>query len=138
MQHDDADGTDDRGGRDDDFVCRTGDAIGGGRGHVVDKRRDGFGLANRTDQTRQTCHAGGFTAGRGDVEQDRPYLRVLPCRPQLCREPLVTGDAADKADIIDQHSSLLHVAATRAKRSLRVSWSGKPTSLIPAQKESRT
>ena len=47
-------------------------------------------------------------------------------------------DAADKADIIDQHRSLLHVAATRAKRSLRVSWSGKPTNLIPALKESAT
>lgn len=47
-------------------------------------------------------------------------------------------DAADKADIINQHRSLLHVAATRAKRSLRVSWSGKPTTLIPAQKVSAT
>jgi superfamily I DNA/RNA helicase len=47
-------------------------------------------------------------------------------------------DAADKADIIDQHRSLLHVAATRAKRSLRVSWSGKPTTLIPALKVSAT
>ena len=44
-------------------------------------------------------------------------------------------DAADKADIIDQHRSLLHVAATRAKRSLRVSWSGKPTTLIPSLKK---
>lgn len=39
-------------------------------------------------------------------------------------------DAADREDIIAQHRSLLHVAATRAKRSLRVSWSGAPTSLL--------
>lgn len=40
-------------------------------------------------------------------------------------------DAADKEDIINQFRSLLHVAATRAKRALRVSWSGRATSLIP-------
>ena len=40
-------------------------------------------------------------------------------------------DAADRADIIDQYRSLLHVAATRAKKALRVSWSGGATSLIP-------
>ena len=40
-------------------------------------------------------------------------------------------DSADRADILDQHRSLLHVAATRAKRTLRVSWFGQPTSLIP-------
>ena len=39
-------------------------------------------------------------------------------------------DAADRADIINQNRSLLHVAATRAKRALRISWSGTPTSLI--------
>lgn len=39
-------------------------------------------------------------------------------------------DAADRDDIIAQHRSLLHVAATRAKKALRVSWSGQPTSLI--------
>ena len=38
-------------------------------------------------------------------------------------------DAADRDDIINQSRSLLHVAATRAKRALRISWSGKPTSL---------
>jgi superfamily I DNA/RNA helicase len=39
-------------------------------------------------------------------------------------------DEADKADIIAQHRSLLHVAATRAQKYLRVSWSGTQTSLI--------
>ena len=40
-------------------------------------------------------------------------------------------DEADKADMIDQYRSLLHVAATRAKNRLRVSWSGNATPLIP-------
>ncbi|EDP62689.1 hypothetical protein BAL199_22812 [alpha proteobacterium BAL199] len=31
---------------------------------------------------------------------------------------------------MDQYRSLLHVAATRAKKALRVSWSGKPTALV--------
>lgn len=39
-------------------------------------------------------------------------------------------DAADRDDILDQHRLLLHVAATRAKRALRVSWSGLKTALI--------
>lgn len=39
-------------------------------------------------------------------------------------------DAADREDILDQSRSLLHVAATRAKRALRVSWSGKPSVMI--------
>ncbi len=47
-------------------------------------------------------------------------------------------DAADRADILDQHRSLLHVAATRAKRALRVSWSGQPTSLIPEPRVDKT
>jgi hypothetical protein len=40
-------------------------------------------------------------------------------------------DGADEIDILDQYRSLLHVAATRAKKALRVSWSGQITSLIP-------
>jgi superfamily I DNA/RNA helicase len=43
-------------------------------------------------------------------------------------------DAADREDIITQHRSLLHVAATRAKKALRISWSGAPTSLISGWK----
>lgn len=39
-------------------------------------------------------------------------------------------DAADREDIFLQYRSLLHVAATRAKQALRVSWSGIATSLI--------
>jgi superfamily I DNA/RNA helicase len=43
-------------------------------------------------------------------------------------------DAADKEDIVMQYRSLLHVAATRAKRALRVSWSGTVTGLIAARR----
>jgi superfamily I DNA/RNA helicase len=39
-------------------------------------------------------------------------------------------DQADREDIIAQHRSLLHVAATRAKQALRVTWSGDPSDLI--------
>ena len=39
-------------------------------------------------------------------------------------------DEADRADVVDRHKSLLHVAATRAKRALRVSWSGSPSPLM--------
>ena len=39
-------------------------------------------------------------------------------------------DDADREDIIIQYRSLLHVAATRAKKALRVSWSGEQTGLF--------
>lgn len=39
-------------------------------------------------------------------------------------------DSADREDIVMQYRSLLHVAATRAKKALRVSWSGIPTRLV--------
>lgn len=39
-------------------------------------------------------------------------------------------DPADKEDIVMQYRSLLHVAATRAKKALRISWSGTPTSIF--------
>ena len=41
-------------------------------------------------------------------------------------------DDADREDIVTQYRSLLHVAATRAKKALRISWSGLRTSLIGA------
>jgi len=47
-------------------------------------------------------------------------------------------DAADKADIVDQYRSLLHDAATRARKTLRISWSGQPTDLIPVPEGTRT
>jgi superfamily I DNA/RNA helicase len=40
-------------------------------------------------------------------------------------------DSADKEDIVMRYRSLLHVAATRAKKALLVSWSGTATKLIP-------
>jgi superfamily I DNA/RNA helicase len=39
-------------------------------------------------------------------------------------------DPADKEDIVMQYRSLLHVAATRAKKALRISWSGALTTLV--------
>lgn len=39
-------------------------------------------------------------------------------------------DAADSEDIGTQYRSLLHVAATRAKKALRVSWSGQPSKIM--------
>ena len=39
-------------------------------------------------------------------------------------------DNADREDTVIQYRSLLHVAATRAKKALRVSWSGEPTQLF--------
>jgi superfamily I DNA/RNA helicase len=39
-------------------------------------------------------------------------------------------DAADREDIVAQYRSLLHVAATRGKKALRISWSGTPTDII--------
>jgi superfamily I DNA/RNA helicase len=57
-----------------------------------------------------------------------PFLSDGTFPPQGALKSAV--DAADRDDIITQHRSLLHVAATRAKKALRVSWSGKPTTLI--------
>ena len=40
-------------------------------------------------------------------------------------------DAADRADMILLYRSLLHVAATRAKKNLRISWAGRPSGILP-------
>ena len=39
-------------------------------------------------------------------------------------------DPADRDDIVVQYRSLLHVAATRAKKILRISWSGKASEMM--------
>jgi len=57
-----------------------------------------------------------------------PFLSDTAFPPQGALRAAV--DAADKEDIFMQHRSLLHVAATRAKKALRVSWSGTPTTLV--------
>jgi hypothetical protein len=57
-----------------------------------------------------------------------PFLSDTAFPPQGALRAAV--DAADKEDIVMQYRSLLHVAATRAKKALRVSWSGEPTSLM--------
>lgn len=40
-------------------------------------------------------------------------------------------DEADKREIIEREKALLHVAATRAKKELRVSWHGLKSKLLP-------
>ena len=57
-----------------------------------------------------------------------PFLSETTFPPAGALQAAV--DAADRDDIIDQYRSLLHVAATRAKQTLRVSWSGLPTPSI--------
>lgn len=57
-----------------------------------------------------------------------PFLSLATFPPAGALKAAV--DAADREDIIAQHRSLLHVAATRAKRTLRVSWSGPKSPLI--------
>jgi superfamily I DNA/RNA helicase len=39
-------------------------------------------------------------------------------------------DEVDRRNILQQQKSLLHVAATRAKKILRVSWSGEPSAFL--------
>ena len=57
-----------------------------------------------------------------------PFLSDTAFPPQGALRAAV--DAADTEDIVTQYRSLLHVAATRAKKALRVSWSVEPTRLM--------
>lgn len=57
-----------------------------------------------------------------------PFLSEAAFPPRAALRTAV--DVADRSDILDQYRSLLHVAATRAKRELRVTWSGQPSSLV--------
>jgi len=52
---------------------------------------------------------------------------AFPPKPALAS----SVDAADKREIIEREKALLHVAATRAKKVLRISWSGKPSNILP-------
>ena len=47
-------------------------------------------------------------------------------------------DTTDREDIVIRYRSLLHVAATRAKKALRVSWSGEPTKIMNSQSSGKT
>nr|CAD6609870.1 DNA helicase [Rhizobium sp. TCK] len=60
-----------------------------------------------------------------------PFLAEAAFPPARALNSAV--DEADRADIIDQYRSLLHVAATRAKKRLRVTWSGNVARLIPGR-----
>lgn len=57
-----------------------------------------------------------------------PFLSETSFPPQGALHAAV--DPADREDILILYRSLLHVAATRAKKALRVSWSVAPTNLI--------
>ena len=46
-------------------------------------------------------------------------------------------DPAGRRQAIEQERSLVHVAATRAKRRLHVSWNGEPSELLPSLKVHR-
>ena len=47
-----------------------------------------------------------------------------------------TVDEADKEDQLMRLRSLLHVAATRAKEHLRISWAGEPSKILPSVESS--
>ena len=57
-----------------------------------------------------------------------PFLSksVFPS-PALMR---AAADEVDRRSMLQQEKFLLHVAATRAKKLLRISWSGEPSALI--------
>jgi hypothetical protein len=57
-----------------------------------------------------------------------PFLSKSSFPPQAALHAAV--DDIDLRNILQQQKSLLHVAATRAKRVLRVSWSGEPSTLL--------
>jgi hypothetical protein len=65
----------------------------------------------------------------------RPW-QSRTCRSRSFPRPRLkaAADDVDRRAILQQEKSLLHVAATRAKKLLRVSWSGEPTDLIVAPK----
>ncbi len=54
---------------------------------------------------------------------------AFPPKPALAS----SVDAADRREIIEREKALLHVAATRAKKILRISWSGRPSDILPQE-----
>ncbi len=58
-----------------------------------------------------------------------PFLSDELFPPGGARKNVV--DEVDVADMISRHRSLLHVAATRAKQNLRISWVNDPSPLLP-------
>jgi len=56
-----------------------------------------------------------------------PFMSETAFPPSVALRSAV--DDADLSDIINQYRSLLHVASTRAKKELRVSWSGNASEL---------
>ena len=65
-----------------------------------------------------------------------PFISISAFPPPGALKAAV--DVADRDDVVMQYRSLLHVAATRAKQALRVSWSGTPASLMPPNSPTKT
>ena len=66
-----------------------------------------------------------------------PFLSKVAFPPEAALRAAV--DEIDLRNILQQQKSLIHVAATRAKRVLRISWSGEPSKFIaPANINSKT
>ena len=57
-----------------------------------------------------------------------PFLSDSAYPPSRALQAAV--DTTDRKDVVIRFRSLLHVAATRAKKALRVSWSGDPTKIM--------
>jgi superfamily I DNA/RNA helicase len=57
-----------------------------------------------------------------------PFLSKATFPPSAALKAAV--DEVDRRNILQQQQALLHVAATRAKKVLRVSWSGEPYTFV--------
>src|ERR1700675_2745401 len=57
-----------------------------------------------------------------------PFLSKATFPPYAALKAAV--DEVDRRNILQQQQALLHVAATRAKKVLRVSWSGEPYAFV--------
>ncbi len=60
-----------------------------------------------------------------------PFLSKTGFPPAAALRAAV--DDIDLRNVLQQQKSLIHVAATRAKRVLRVSWSGEPSNLLVSE-----
>jgi superfamily I DNA/RNA helicase len=60
-----------------------------------------------------------------------PFLSKATFPPSAALKAAV--DEVDRRNILQQQRALLHVAATRAKKVLRVSWSGEPYSFVKSR-----
>lgn len=102
---------------------RSGTANGAGQGAAS---ADAPAKRRRVATNETTTTGGTILSARVSKEE----LRAFDAMVAELGYRRAAVDSADREDIVMQYRSLLHVAATRAKKALRVSWSGKPTSLV--------